>query len=103
MEKRLQDQPEVQGIFDGLNLIVDGTECRIQRPSMDSVQRLFYSGKKKCHTIKYEVAVNKANGHFCWVNGPFPGSVHDITMLRLGGLLNAIPEGTYSVLRFADY
>ena len=31
----------------------DGTECPIQRPRDPTTQKEHYSGKKKCHTIKY--------------------------------------------------
>lgn len=67
-----------------LALIVDATECRIQRPQHH--QRLFYSGHKKLHTLKYEIGIG-FGGELHWVAGAQPGSVHDLTLLRHFGLL----------------
>lgn len=52
-------------------VIIDGLEQRMQRPTDDDAQRGFYSGKKKCHTVK---ALNLCNPRKrilylskCWV------------------------------------
>jgi len=71
-------------------MIVDGTECPVERPLDDTDQRAYYSGKKKKHTIKYEVAVDTDNAQIVWVAGGVPGSVHDLTLLRSSGLLNLL-------------
>jgi hypothetical protein len=34
------------------------------------MQKLLYSGKKKRHTLKYEIAVRKTDGLLVWLNGP---------------------------------
>jgi len=49
------EQPRLNGLFSTSLLIVDGTECPIERPIEDAIQNFFYSGKKKKHTIKYLV------------------------------------------------
>ncbi|KAJ4456425.1 putative E3 ubiquitin-protein ligase [Paratrimastix pyriformis] len=46
-------------IFLGAHAL-DGTECRVRRPSRD--QEVWYSGKKGCHTIKYEGACTSVRG-----------------------------------------
>src|SRR5690349_13612686 len=73
------------GLFEGVLVIVDGTECPIMRPN-SIIQNVFYSGKKKRHTIKYEVAVRVSDGLLVWISGPFPGKVHDMAMLHDGNL-----------------
>jgi hypothetical protein len=62
-------------------LIFDGTEQPIQRPGRK--QRCWYSGKKKRHTIKTEIAIAEP-GRMVSVSRPAPGSVHDITIRRRG-------------------
>jgi hypothetical protein len=51
-------------------LIVDGAEQPIERPSRK--QRCWYSGKKKRHTIKTEIAVTEG-GRIVAVSKPAPG------------------------------
>jgi hypothetical protein len=46
-----------------ISMSVDATEVPIHRP--EEIQEDFYSGKSKCHTLKYEVGVRVA-----WVSGP---------------------------------
>lgn len=62
-------------------LIIDCTEQPIQRPSRK--QRCWYSGKKKRHTIKTEIAVAE-NGRIVGVSKPAPGRVHDLEIRRRG-------------------
>ena len=62
-------------------LLIDATEQRIERPVRG--QRKFYSGKKKCHTIKTEIQVTEG-GRIVAVSKPFPGAVHDIEVRRRG-------------------
>jgi transposase len=65
-------------------LILDCTEQVIQRPSRK--QRCWYSGKKKRHTIKTEIAVTES-GKIVGVSKPAPGRVHDIEIRRRGSCL----------------
>jgi len=60
-------------------LIIDGTEQPIQRPGRK--QRCWYSGKKKRHTIKTEIAVTQ-QGRIVGVSKPAPGRVHDLEIRR---------------------
>jgi hypothetical protein len=88
-------RPRTCDLFENIQIIVDGTECPIQRPTDDDIQWLFYSGKKKKHTLKYEVAVNITNGEIVWISGPAPGKTHDLTMLRNNGLLLLLLSGEW--------
>eukprot|EP01118_Nematostelium_gracile_P017052 TRINITY_DN7174_c0_g1_i2.p1 TRINITY_DN7174_c0_g1~~TRINITY_DN7174_c0_g1_i2.p1 ORF type:complete len:163 (-),score=20.18 TRINITY_DN7174_c0_g1_i2:166-654(-) len=79
------DQKFPSGIFAGCLSIIDGTKCKLNRPN-EEIQELFYSGKKKMHTMKYEVGVSIDLGHIIWISGPYPGKVHDSTMYKDGGI-----------------
>jgi len=46
-------------VSEGQIYFQDGTERAIPRPSDQELQRLFYSGKRKCHTIKNVVIINE--------------------------------------------
>jgi len=69
-------------------LIIDCTEQPIQRPKRK--QRCWYSGKKKCHTIKTEIIVTE-KGRIVSASKPAPGRVSDITIRRRGSKL---PKGS---------
>ena len=62
-------------------LIIDCTEQPIQRPSRK--QQIWYSGKKKRHTIKTEIVITE-NGRIVSVSKPAPGRVHDFEIRRRG-------------------
>jgi len=66
--------------------IVDVTECPIERPFLNEWE--FFSGKKRRHTLKYEIAVHIQTGRIVWIAGPFRGSVHDLTIARNGFIHN---------------
>jgi hypothetical protein len=82
------------GTADVFSLVLDGTDCPINRPHA-GIQRGFYSGKSKKHCIKYEVGVHPQTGHLVWVGGPVPGSVHDLTITRLFGILTMLMAGEF--------
>jgi hypothetical protein len=63
-------------------MVLDATECEIERPEDPTFQRLYYSGKVGYHTIKYEIAVEIESGEICWAAGGEPGSMADITLCR---------------------
>lgn len=60
-------------------IIVDVTEQTIQRPQKR--QKLYYSGKKKRHTLKTEIQIT-GNGKIFRVSKPYPGSHHDFDIRK---------------------
>jgi hypothetical protein len=68
MEDFLKEYPEMS------ELIIDVTEHPIERPKRK--QKKYYSGKKKCHTTKSQINVNR-RGEIVTVEGGKPGSKHD--------------------------
>lgn len=61
----------------GLSFIIDGTERRIQRPKDQEKQKIFYSGKKKCHTVKNNIIADAASEKVICLSGTYEGKKHD--------------------------
>ena len=87
MEERFKN------VDDHLTMIVDSTPCPIQRPKDPFIQSKFYNGKFKKHIIKYEMEISWNDHKIVWVSNAYPGSVHDITILRNSGLLDSMLPG----------
>ena len=60
-----------------LDLIIDGTERRRQRPKSPEEQALHYSGKKKVHSDKHIVIVNVQTKRVGFWSGTYAGKTHD--------------------------
>ena len=75
----------------GLAVVIDSFEQRTQRPRRR--QRAYYSGKKKAHTLKSQVAVDEESGRFVDVSDSAPGPWADIKLLKKSRLLRRLPEG----------
>jgi hypothetical protein len=60
-------------------VLVDVTESPIERPKKK--QRIWYSGKKKCHTIKTQVIIEQKTGKIFAVDHG-KGSIHDFKLYK---------------------
>jgi len=94
--QKLRSVQALMDAFPDVRLVIDAKEQRIQRPggsdeSGNSHQKPFYSGKKKAHTLKTQVAV-APDGSFQSVGKSVPGSVHALTLLRQSDLLHRLPR-----------
>ena len=89
-----QDLPQLLKNTPGLLVLVDTFEQRAQRPADQAEQKEWYSGKKKCHTIKVQVAVEEATGRIVDVADSVPGPTADITCFKESGLRERLPPGT---------
>lgn len=79
-----------------LAVVIDTFEQRVQRPqgytaAGERVADEFYSGKKKQHTLKTQVAVDEATGKFVDIPDSVPGPTADLTVLKDSGLLERLP------------
>ena len=79
-----------------LAVVIDTFEQRVQRPQGSTtegtrVADAFYSGKKKQHTLKTQVAVDEETGRFVDVSDSVPGPTADLTVLKDSGLLGRLP------------
>jgi DDE superfamily endonuclease/Helix-turn-helix of DDE superfamily endonuclease len=60
LTRRLRTIEEVEQFFPGFKAFVDATEQEIPRPKKDSKKRkTHYSGKRRKHTVKTQLTVNK--------------------------------------------
>jgi hypothetical protein len=59
-----------------MRIIVDVTEINVQRPKDKKKRRQKYSGKKKRHTSKFEVQINK-KGKIVNISDEYGGRRHD--------------------------
>jgi hypothetical protein len=75
----------------GLAVVIDSFEQRTHRPKRR--QRAYYSGKKKAHTLKTQVAVDEDSGAIVDVSDSVPGPWADIKLLRKSRLMRRLPEG----------
>jgi len=99
---KLSSLQAVMDAFPEVALVIDTKEQRIRRPSgsgedsspkdptaLPSDQRPYFSGKKKAHTLKTQVAV-RPDGLIEAVSESVPGSTHDLTLLRKTKLLEKL-------------
>jgi hypothetical protein len=75
----------------GLAVVIDSFEQRTQRPRRR--QRAYYSGKKKAHTLKSQVAVDEDSGRIVDVSESVPGRWADIKLLKRSRLMKRLPDG----------
>ena len=74
----------------GLAVIVDTFEQRVQRPRDRAEADRLYSGKKKQHTLKSQVAVREG-GRVVDVGESMRGPTADLTLLKQSRLLERLP------------
>ena len=95
LDALLQETPQ-------LAVLIDSFEQRVQRPRSASASAsaskrqkkdVFYSGKKKQHTLKSQVAVDEISGHIVDVSASVPGPTADLKLLQASGLLERLPAG----------
>src|SRR5262249_758465 len=94
--KKLHSVAAVMDAFPEVCLGIDAKEQRIQRPKSskeDDRQKPYYSGKKKCHTLKNEIA-GQPDGPIGASSPTVPGgagrAVHDLTLLGGTGLIGRL-------------
>lgn len=74
--------------------IVDGTDRPFKRSKDSKTQEIYYSGKKKRHTIKNQVFINPYNKKIVYATETLPGSVHDKTAVKEDGILNHVSKSS---------
>jgi hypothetical protein len=86
LDKLLAETPE-------LAVLIDSFEQRVQRPEQRAEADEYYSGKKKQHTLKNQVAVDEYTGEIVDIAESVRGPTHDMVLLRQSDLLNRLPDG----------
>jgi hypothetical protein len=103
LNNRFDGEIANHGIFRDIALVVDGTDCPIERPNSSKedsrvlkwLRRIYYSGREKDnlrsrYAVKYTVAVQISSGKICFLDGPRPGSMNDIRALRESNFLGQL-------------
>jgi hypothetical protein len=92
---RRRDLPALLRDTPGLAVIVDTFEQRTHRPKRR--QRAYYSGKKKAHTLKSQVAVGE-DGRVVDVGVSRPGPWADLKVFRRSGLAGRLARAKVGAL-----
>lgn len=74
-EREGQQLATVLAQCETLTFTQDGSERRRQRPQKG--QSAYYSGKKKCHTVKNHLVIHPDNRRVWFLSKTVPGSKHD--------------------------
>lgn len=86
LDALLADTPE-------LAVVIDTFEQAVQRPQDHVEAESYYSGKKKQHTHKTQIAVDETTGRIVDVSATVRGPTADLTLLKDSGLLERLPAG----------
>ena len=103
--KKLSSVEEIMDAFPDVRLIIDAKEQRIERPknkkdkdgNVQDLQKPYYSGKKKAHTIKNQAAISPT-GLVEHASESVPGSTHDLTLLRQTDLLSELADNEAAMM-----
>ena len=95
--KHRKELPELLKETPQLAVIIDSFEQRVQRCKERKEADAHFSGKKKQHTLKPQVAVDEQDGTVCDVSESVVGPTADLTLLKQSGLLNRLPEGVGAI------
>jgi hypothetical protein len=76
-----------------LAVLIDTFEQRVQRPKARAEADAHYSGKKKQHTLKTQVAVDEEDGSIVDLPPSVRGPTADLTLLKESRLLERLPAG----------
>ena len=79
--RRLRTLDEVEAVFPSFKAFLDATEQEIPRPKARQKRKTHYSGKKKKHTVKTQITVNK-DGLIVHKAGHARGSRHDYALFK---------------------
>src|SRR5262245_62935900 len=97
---RRRDLPALLKATPALAVIVDTFEQRTQRPRRR--QRAYYSGKKKAHTLKSQVAVDE-DGRVVDVGETRPGRWADLKVFKRSGLAGKLIRAKVGALADLGY
>lgn len=76
-----------------LAVVIDSFEQRVQRPRSGAEADTYYSGKKKQHTLKSQVAIDLASGDVVDIAESVRGPTADLRLLEQSGVLSRLPPG----------
>jgi len=90
--KRRKQLPDLLQDIPELGIIIDSFEQKIQKPRERAAADSYYSGKKKAHTLKSQIAVHPESGYIAHVSPSVHGRTADLTLLKDSKLLDDLPD-----------
>ena len=84
LDELLRDVPE-------LAVIIDSFEQAVQRPTEHTAAKALFSGKKKRHTLKSQMAINEDTGYIVDISESVAGPTADMTLLHRSKLMKRLP------------
>lgn len=99
---KINSLEELYRLYPDLKAIVDGTEQPIQRPQDSEKQKSYYSGKKKRHTIKKQIVVNR-DGLILDTSPAVEGRRHDFKLFEDHQTLSQVIPKEVEVLADSGY
>lgn len=81
LERYMTEEFDITKLDKAKEYIVDVMECAIERPKVQEIQREYYSGKKKKHTIKIQLIIEEDTKKIVYVAFS-KGSVHDFQLFK---------------------
>jgi len=84
--------PEEYSNFSQVVGVVDCTEFQIVRPSSIALQKQFFRGKKKFHSVKLQIVVEPVSGIIIHIFGLFSGKIHDFNIFRCSDVTTKLRE-----------
>jgi DDE superfamily endonuclease/Helix-turn-helix of DDE superfamily endonuclease len=92
LKKRIGTWEEFCEVYpDLVDIVIDATEQRLQRPKGWKRQKKYYSGKGKKHAMKTQITVSKRGKILC-VSQSVPASIHDYSLLKESTIMDCLPE-----------
>jgi len=79
--KKLETVDIIEAMFPGSKAFLDATEQEIPRPKAKHKRKTHYSGKRKKHTVKTQLSVNK-KGLIVHKTAHVKGSMHDYALYK---------------------
>lgn len=94
-ERQMRNFNDLYSIYPELEAyIVDGTDRPYERSKDNKTQELYYSGKKKRHTIKNQIFINPQSKKIIYATATLPGSIHDKTAVKEDDILHHAPPSS---------
>eukprot|EP01091_Cochliopodium_minus_P010793 TRINITY_DN2946_c0_g1_i1.p1 TRINITY_DN2946_c0_g1~~TRINITY_DN2946_c0_g1_i1.p1 ORF type:complete len:192 (+),score=16.86 TRINITY_DN2946_c0_g1_i1:422-997(+) len=77
------------------SFVIDSTHCPIERSILErdfgenrEIYHSFKDKKHACYSIKYQFLVSMSRPRIIHVSSGFPGSIHDLTIARISGIVD---------------
>lgn len=102
VQGKINSLEELYRLYPDLKAIVDGTEQPIQKPQDSEKQKSYYSGKKKRHTIKKQIVVNR-DGLILDTSPAVEGRRHDFKLFEDHQTLSQVIPKEVEVLADSGY